>query len=252
MTSTDRTDPSDYLSSQVERVTREFATEHARTAATWVDIDDQETAAAIFDDCFEPATSGVFGTDDEDRTLEEIAEVAECLVDKVYSRREFVASVYGETFAEVYRDAVQTRAADYLRGCPAHAFVTIDGEHVPAGDDVADGGTVAVVINEGAEDHELRPLAWCNSARIHLDAKADEVTVTISTGDPRGAFGMSIRRIPAIYDGAGEITNPDKAGRLVMHVPYEGMSLAHEPLAHLHFGNFLIGDPAPATAEVAR
>lgn len=251
MTSTDRTDPG--LPADLADATRTVAAEHARSAATWVEIDDADTAAGILDD-FEPATYGAFadGEGSEDAALQEIAEVSDRDPDFEPAERDAIADVYSGTFAEVYRDAAQERAADYLRGCPAHAFVTIDGEHVPAGDEVADGGTVAVVMNEGGEEHELRPLAWCNSARIHLNADEDEVTVAISTGDPRGAFTMTIRRIPAMYDEAGNVSNPDKAGRLVMHVPYEGMSLAHEPLTHLHFGNFLIGDPAPATAEVAR
>lgn len=41
---------------------------------------------------------------------------------------------------------------------------------------------------------EPMPLSWCNSAGIHLDEEQDQVTVTISVGDPRGAFAFTVGR----------------------------------------------------------
>lgn len=41
---------------------------------------------------------------------------------------------------------------------------------------------------------EPMPLSWCNSAAIRLDEGRDTVTVTISVGDPRGAFAMRVER----------------------------------------------------------
>lgn len=77
------------------------------------------------------------------------------------------------------------------------------------------------------------PLAWANHANIFLDRGEDSVTVTISVSDPRGSFGMTIRRVP---DGDG-----DYSGQLIMHVPYEGMTSPHMPLKEIHPGTFVIG-----------
>jgi hypothetical protein len=72
------------------------------------------------------------------------------------------------------------------------------------------------------------PGSFANSANIILDEEADEVTVTISVGDPRGAFAMTVRR------------NPD--GKLYLSVPYAGMGWSHMPLTQVNDGYFRIGD----------
>lgn len=79
------------------------------------------------------------------------------------------------------------------------------------------------------QDHDWEPvpLSWVNSASIDLREGYDEVTVSISVGDPRGAFVMTIRRTDD--------------GRMFMHVPYENMPCPHMPLTHLHGGTFQLG-----------
>lgn len=74
---------------------------------------------------------------------------------------------------------------------------------------------------------EPSPLAWCNSAAIHWDPSADRVTVTISVGDPRGAFAMEITR------------NSDN--ELHLSVPHEHMSQPHMPLRERSPGWFKVG-----------
>lgn len=71
------------------------------------------------------------------------------------------------------------------------------------------------------------PLEWVNSAGIALDEEDDAVRLSISIGDPRGAFVFTVRRMVS--------------GELVMHLPYPGMSFAHEELTELHPGTYRIG-----------
>jgi hypothetical protein len=78
------------------------------------------------------------------------------------------------------------------------------------------------------------PLSWVNSAAIDTDEKDDSVTVSISVGDPRGAFCFTVRRIPDDADG-------ELSGRLVLHVPYPGEPLPHRPLTEHHTGTYLVG-----------
>lgn len=59
--------------------------------------------------------------------------------------------------------------------------------------------------------------------------------MSISVGDQRGAFRMTIRRIPA---AAGN----DIAGRLIMHVPHPSEPCLHAPLTELHTGTYVVGD----------
>ncbi len=82
-------------------------------------------------------------------------------------------------------------------------------------------------------------LSWCNSAGIRTDEADDAITLSLSTGDPRGAFTLTIRRIPDDADSPF-------AGRLVMHMPHPDAPMLHEPLHPLHPGTFAIGHPVPA------
>jgi hypothetical protein len=65
-----------------------------------------------------------------------------------------------------------------------------------------------------------------NSASINFDDDHMECTVTISVGDPRGAFAMTIRRL--------------NDGKLILHVPHEAEPLPHMPLHKLHEGTYEI------------
>lgn len=87
---------------------------------------------------------------------------------------------------------------------------------------------------DGPHDPDRIPLSWCNSAAVHADESEDAVTVSISVGDPRGAFTFTIRRVPDDLDGP-------LAGQLVLHTPYDGMSSPHMPLTPLHDGTHVIG-----------
>ena len=87
---------------------------------------------------------------------------------------------------------------------------------------------------KGPHVPERAPLSWVNSAAIDADDKDDSVTVSISVGDPRGAFCFTVRRIP-------DHAESHLAGRLLMHLPYPGHPLPHEPLTEHHPGTYLIG-----------
>lgn len=57
----------------------------------------------------------------------------------------------------------------------------------------------------GAHAWEPEPHGWANSARIDA-SDTYRITVTISVGDPRGAFAMSVERTP---DGELTLSLPD-------------------------------------------
>lgn len=134
----------------------------------------------------------------------------------------------------------ETATTYRCRACGEDLTETVDGyesdyhgrqcsDYVP--DDDSDDGPD---WGEGPHDAERVPLSWINSAAIDADETDDSVTVSISVGDPRGAFSFQIRRIADDADG-------DLAGRLVLHVPYPGQPLPHEALTPLHTGTCLIG-----------
>jgi DNA-directed RNA polymerase subunit RPC12/RpoP len=84
-------------------------------------------------------------------------------------------------------------------------------------DSMACNGVVPV---KATHTPEPVPLSWANSAGIRLNEDADEITVTISVGDPRGAFAFTVRRV-----------TPDEGEPyLVMNTPYPGMGWAHMPI----------------------
>lgn len=68
--------------------------------------------------------------------------------------------------------------------------------------------------------------AWCNSAAISVDDDEDTVTVSISVGDPRGAFVMVMGR----RDGGLFLSVPD---------PLDGF--LHMPLDEIRSGYFHVG-----------
>lgn len=108
--------------------------------------------------------------------------------------------------------------------CPAY-----DPYEDPDIDDVES----APEFHEGPHRPQRVPLSWANSAAIHTDPDEDSITVTVSVGDPRGAFAITVRRIP---DDA-----PDNGGRLIMHTPYPGEPLPHAELTTAHTGTYWVG-----------
>ena len=71
------------------------------------------------------------------------------------------------------------------------------------------------------------PLSWANSARIEADPDGDTLTVTISVGDPRGAFAMRVERMRYINDDGEDVEE------LRLSVPHPDDSLPHMTLTPL-------------------
>lgn len=80
--------------------------------------------------------------------------------------------------------------------------------------------------HEPEESSLTHASAWLNSARVAVDG--NEVHATISVGDPRSAFCMTVRM------------HPD--GYLIMHVPHpSNEAVVHAALTELHPGTYRIG-----------
>ncbi|NKQ57330.1 hypothetical protein HFP15_31140 [Amycolatopsis sp. K13G38] len=103
----------------------------------------------------------------------------------------------------------------------------------PYDDPEIDDVDTAPDFREGSHRAQRVPLAWANGAAIHTNPDEDSITVTVSVGDPRGAFAFTVRRIP---DDAG--TN---GGRLIMHTPYPGEPMPHRDLIEDHTGTYWVG-----------
>ncbi|MPZ79664.1 MAG: hypothetical protein GEV28_04400 [Actinophytocola sp.] len=128
------------------------------------------------------------------------------------------------------------------RACGEELTETVDGYETESGDttcvDFEPAADTDPDYGEGPHEPERIPLSWCNSAAVHTDESEDSVTVSISVGDPRGAFTFTIRRVPDDTDG-------DLAGHLIMHTPYVGQPLAHMDLTPLRDGTHVVGPYAP-------
>lgn len=129
--------------------------------------------------------------------------------------------------AEAYEEGYEDTLSEMNASSPVQPEVTVDGREISPRD-YPEGGhdetTVGVTLNENGAYPSQAPLGWCNSARIVVSPEDDEVSVTISTGDPRGAFVMSVSRA--------------SDGRLLLYVPHEGMSTPHEDIREIHPGTF--------------
>ncbi len=79
---------------------------------------------------------------------------------------------------------------------------------------------------ENGYDECRGPLDWLNSARITLDPESDAVHCAISVGDPRGAFGFTVRRLTS--------------GEIVIHTPYPGEGMAHMETRQEHPGTLIV------------
>lgn len=112
--------------------------------------------------------------------------------------------------------------------------------HVPTFSDWQNGDVPTVHFDGEAQqtpfDLERVQVAWervengyvsgmVNSAAI--DWSGRDLTVTISTGDPRGAFAMTVR---AMDDGT-----------MLLHVPHPSSTMPHETLHEIHPGTYRIG-----------
>lgn len=189
------------------------------------------------------AVLSVNGEDPRDRMIE--------TDDDVSIRLEFDASEYtlrcGPCGAALNEDGTDDNGETE---CPdgEETYTHDDDEYPDCGPDCAMDGTTDAVTGEtvpysgdnpdhylnvtrAAHEPEPMPLSWVNSAGIHTDADGDSVTVTISVGDPRGAFAFTVRRV----------TPDDGEPYLVMHTPYPGEGLPHMPLTRISDGTYRIG-----------
>ncbi|MEV7040450.1 hypothetical protein [Amycolatopsis sp. NPDC051061] len=128
------------------------------------------------------------------------------------------------------------------RACREELAETPDGYESTSGDTACADFEPTVDTDpdygEGPHDPERIRLSWCNSATAQTDESEDSVALSISVGDPRGAFTFTIRRVPEDADG-------DLAGRLIMHTPYAGEHMLHVSLTPLHDGTYVVGTYAP-------
>ena len=86
--------------------------------------------------------------------------------------------------------------------------------------------------NEEGEEVE-QPIDWFNSAKIIVNPEADSVSLTISTGDPRGAFVLTVRRRP-------------DTGEILLHMPVREGDDNHEDVDCLHEGTWVISRSRPS------
>jgi hypothetical protein len=94
-----------------------------------------------------------------------------------------------------------------------------------------------IVMNQDGEYPQSAPLGWCNSASVRADADADTVTLAISTGDPRGAFVLEVRRNP-------------ETGAILLHLPTTADALPHDGgLTELHTGTLAVTRTLPKAAR---
>jgi hypothetical protein len=103
--------------------------------------------------------------------------------------------------------------------------------HETDGDECVCGGSgdCAASCESGTvEVHEWEPvpLHWFNSAGIHANPEGDEVIVTISVGDPRGAFAMTVWR--------------NSEGDLMLSAPHPSNGMPHMKLTETTPGYYKI------------
>jgi hypothetical protein len=126
---------------------------------------------------------------------------------------------HAESHEEDMPELPGCRSYDEIVPCPIEIPDHRDCDHCDDDDQVS------------VHDWQLTPLTWCNSASINVHPDRDQVTVTISVGDPRGAFVMSAYRLDD--------------GSLRLSVPYPGESMPHMPLHRIHDGFYHVGYRAP-------
>ena len=114
----------------------------------------------------------------------------------------------------------------YLHKCAECGHEWTDEEE--GADECAEVGCWCEEI-DSEETEGTGPLSWLNSAGIHIDD--DEARVTLSVGDPRGAFCFTMRR-------AGD-------GTLLLHTPHPGEGLPHMGLKPLHDGTYEVSSYNP-------
>lgn len=125
---------------------------------------------------------------------------------------------------------IDGRASDeYIEDAEGSVRLTLDDPYERAYMDAEDQGVddPEAYVEENVDKDA--PEAWCNAAGVIVDD--DSVQVWISTGDPRGAFTMTIRRHPN--------------GALYMSLPYPGEGLPHEETVRINDGLLAIKRTMP-------
>jgi hypothetical protein len=109
---------------------------------------------------------------------------------------------------------------------PIYLVAEVDGQ--PVDHDSFDGDLTVRISSPAAENgHPVSgPLSWLNSARITADSHDDAVYLSVSVGDPRGGFFFAVRRL--------------RDGRMVIHHPHPGESLAHMDTVESHPGTIQV------------
>ena len=89
---------------------------------------------------------------------------------------------------------------------------------------------------ENGYEQEPGGLTWLNSAQVVVDPDHDEVRLSVSVGDPRGAFVFTVRRVAD--------------GRLIIHTPHPGEGMPHCETEQLHPGTLQVkGDFSDSEPE---
>jgi hypothetical protein len=83
--------------------------------------------------------------------------------------------------------------------------------------------------------NEAEPFSWVNSAGIHFDEAKDQIDLSISLGDPRGAFVMSVFRLPN--------------GQIRMEVPHPEDGFLHLPLRQIGTAVYIVNETLPEEGE---
>lgn len=95
----------------------------------------------------------------------------------------------------------------------------------------AEAETIHVAIRGDEEgylaDPDKVPLGWLNSAQIYAEPGMDQVTFTISVGDPRGAHAFRIYR--------------DNGGIIHITFPTPDQGMLHTPLKEVRPGHYIVG-----------
>jgi len=168
----------------------------------------------------------------DDGTLDTVVEVECCHCHETWEERfsQEYASEFrdeaGELDEESFWDDIEDTIEHECKPEP-YLHVSIDGEEEIWVEDL-ESVRISNPDKENGYDETHGPIDWMNSAAIRLDRDDDAVHLTISVGDPRGAFVFTVRRRP-------------DTGELLMHLPTPDQGMLHERLTEIHPGTYKIG-----------
>ena len=82
-------------------------------------------------------------------------------------------------------------------------------------------------VENGYDGAEKQHLGWLNSAKVWVSPEKEEISLTVSVGDPRGCFVLTLYR--------------NSEGILHMRTPHPEDSLLHLPLTETMPGTYRVG-----------